>query len=495
MTKKSVLEQALLQVSTLEEAVKHNTKEIMTSVLKEELKDLLKGKEEEDEYPADGENSPEGEENDVTGDKPEDEEPSITDTDAEPDNDADDTDSMGEEPGDEGSFDDGPDVEPDHDEDDETLDMTKASDGEVLKVFRAMKPEDGIVVKRDGNKLEFSVDDEDYIIKLDDEDGEENLSEQHSYSGGKEDEAGFGLGSGEEDWDNDQDESLYEITLDDEEPEGEFHEEVSGEDPFDKSVNSKRNQKAALGGGKKEMGKGGAIGDKDPFDKSANTSRNQKAALGGGKKELGKGGAVGNDDPFNKGANTSRNQKAGLGGKKEVAEEEDTTTEEGDQTESARTAAWGYRPGLKSKKTAYAGNKRDQVGNGGKSLEEQFDALKKQNAEYRKALVLFKEKINEVAVFNANLAYAVRLITEHTTTKQEKLNILKRFDSISTITESKTLYNLIEGELSNKKPIVETVGEKITSTPKTSSSAEVLSEAKAYESPQFRRMKELMGKI
>ena len=48
---------------------------------------------------------------------------------------------------------------------------------------------------------------------------------------------------------------------------------------------------------------------------------------------------------------------------------------------------------------------------------------------YKKALVLFKEKLNEVAVFNANLAYATRLFTEHSTTKSEKLNILKRFDS------------------------------------------------------------------
>jgi hypothetical protein len=34
------------------------------------------------------------------------------------------------------------------------MDMTGASDDEVLKVFKAMKPEDGIVVKKDGNDLE-----------------------------------------------------------------------------------------------------------------------------------------------------------------------------------------------------------------------------------------------------------------------------------------------------------------------------------------------------
>ena len=128
------------------------------------------------------------------------------------------------------------------------------------------------------------------------------------------------------------------------------------------------------------------------------------------------------------------------------------------------------------------------------NIKEEVEILRTQNAEYKKALVLFKDKINEVAVFNANLAYATRLFTEHSTTKQEKLNILKRFDSISLISESKNLYTAIKGELENKKPVTESVAEKIAST-KTSSSTEVLSESKAYENPQFARMKELMRKL
>jgi hypothetical protein len=127
-------------------------------------------------------------------------------------------------------------------------------------------------------------------------------------------------------------------------------------------------------------------------------------------------------------------------------------------------------------------------------LKGQVETLKKQNAEYKKALVLFKEKLNEVAVFNANLAYATRLFTEHSTTKQEKMNILKRFDSASTLNESKGLYNTIKTELGTKTTVTESVVNKISSTPQ-SSSTEVLSEAKAYENPQFKRMKDLMSKI
>jgi hypothetical protein len=127
-------------------------------------------------------------------------------------------------------------------------------------------------------------------------------------------------------------------------------------------------------------------------------------------------------------------------------------------------------------------------------MNEEVSKLKKQNGEYKKALVLFKEKLNEVAVFNANLAYATRLFTEVSTTRQEKLNILKRFDTISTLKESKNLYSAIKTELETKKPVTESVVDKITSAP-SSSSTQVLSEAKAYENPQFKRMKDLMQKI
>jgi hypothetical protein len=131
----------------------------------------------------------------------------------------------------------------------------------------------------------------------------------------------------------------------------------------------------------------------------------------------------------------------------------------------------------------------------GSSINEEVETLKKQNAEYKKALVLFKDKLNEVAVFNANLAYATRLFTEHSTTKQEKLNILKRFDTVSTMNESKGLFNTIKTELGSKTTVTESVATKISNTPSTSSSTEVLSESKAYENPQFSRIKEMMRKI
>ena len=49
MSEKPILEQALLQVQTLEEAVKQNAKGILASTMKQELSDLLKESLEEEE--------------------------------------------------------------------------------------------------------------------------------------------------------------------------------------------------------------------------------------------------------------------------------------------------------------------------------------------------------------------------------------------------------------------------------------------------------------
>ena len=129
------------------------------------------------------------------------------------------------------------------------------------------------------------------------------------------------------------------------------------------------------------------------------------------------------------------------------------------------------------------------------ALQEEVEKLRAKNEEYRKALNIFREKLNEVAVFNSNLAYATRLFTEHTTTKQEKINIMRRFDNVETIKESKNLYQTIKDELGSvEKPMVkESIVENIDRTPSKGSTN--LVENKTYENPQFLRMKDLMSKM
>jgi hypothetical protein len=387
MTEKSILEQALLQVQTLEEAVKQNAKGILASTMKQELNDLLKESMEDEEDVAE-QPTPEEEEADDMSDEGADEEGAeVADDEENLDNempaglDSEEGEDLDSEEGedDEFSSESEEDENPFEDEED-AMDMTSASDEEVMKVFKAMKPEDGIIVKKDGDSVHFSDGDNDYIIKLDDEMGEEIAEDDMSYDDDM----------SEDDMMAD-DEVIYEIELDEEEEE---IEEASHEEDMEEAARTKSNVHGNKGG----------------------------------------------------------QDRAGL-----------------------------------DSKTKY------KAGSG--AINEEVEKLKKQNGEYKKALVLFKEKLNEVAVFNANLAYSTRLFTEHSTTKQEKLNILKRFDGINNMNESKALFNTIKNELETKNPITETVANKISNTPTTSSSKEMLAESKAYENPQFKRMKDLMSKI
>ena len=403
MSEKSILEQALLQVQTLEEAVKANAKGILASTMKQELNDLLKeSMEDEEEVKSEEEmtepkeeeekDMPEqSEEDDETGDEEDldnEDEPSKDiegmDSDMEDEMNSDMEDEMNSDMEDEMDTE-MEDMGSEMEDEEDVLDMTGASDEEILKVFKSMKPEDGVIVKKDGEDISMSNGDDEFIIKLDEEEEESHMEEESDMK--EEEETHMDEGSEME-----EDETIYEIELDDE----------------------------------------------------------------------------------------------------DMNEEEEEEAHEGDMEEAARTK-WNPhgdkggmdRAGIKSKKIFKAGS----------SINEEVETLKKQNNEYKKALVLFKEKLNEVAVFNANLAYATQIFTEHSTTRQEKLNILKRFDSISTLKESKNLYKTIKTELETKKPVTESVVEKITSTPKSSASEKVLSESKAYENPQFKRMKDLMSKI
>ena len=130
------------------------------------------------------------------------------------------------------------------------------------------------------------------------------------------------------------------------------------------------------------------------------------------------------------------------------------------------------------------------------NLRNQVETLRDKNEEYRKALNVFRQKLNEVAVFNSNLAYATRLFTEHSTSKQEKINILRRFDGVESIKESKNLYKTLKEEFSGKqgsKVVTESI-ERIDRVPQSGSASNLI-ESKTYENPQFLRMKDLMSKL
>ena len=161
--------------------------------------------------------------------------------------------------------------------------------------------------------------------------------------------------------------------------------------------------------------------------------------------------------------------------------------------EASRTLGSGKRwgkNGLDKPRTAPRHLRKESI--------EELEVLRGKNQEYKQALDVFRNKLNEVAVFNSNLAYATRLFTEHSTTKQEKINILKRFDNVENLRESKNLYRSIKNELTGESKgdntINESIERNVIKTPSTGSAANLI-ESKTYENPQFLRMKDLMSKI
>jgi len=544
--KKSLVEDTLIQMKNLEEAIQENAKGILASTMKEEISDLVKESLNEAE--------PEEETDEMDSDSDDNEEQESSDLEM----DMDMEDEVSDESEDESEEMMGAEMSLDMDVEDEVpMDLTNASTEELLKVFKAMGEEDGIIVKKEDDKIRLKDDSEDveYLIDLGESVDEQpaDLDEYFYYS--PESEKKFDKETSSRwdinksatddfDLDDESDEEEFDFDLDDESDEEEFDfDELEEKMPMRKSHRVRKMRK------NEEMHEQSFA---DETDSESEKQADIDAML---------------DDIFTESEESEEEEDIVY--EIELDEEDDTNydmTEEAEETDDDYEMSETYdleeafkpkmfkgkNPESKSNKgpkkmsmkkptgkmfgmTPKMGKATKTSGSGVKKIEtkeaartlgmgskfrkgglpkprtaprhlgEDFDfeamnaelvSLREKNEEYRKALNIFRDKLNEVAVFNSNLAYATRLFTEHSTSKQEKINILRRFDGVETIKESKNLYTTIKEELSSKgtTPITESIESKIEKTP-SSGSAVNLIESKTYENPQFLRMKDLMNKI
>jgi len=509
--KKSIVEEALYQIKNLEETLQENAKGILQSTMSEEIRQLVKESLKEQEEVDDETLNIPPSADDVEMD---DEDVEMDDEDIEMDDEDLEMDDEDIEMG-----------------DDETIDMTTASDAEVLKVFKAMGDEDGIVIKKEGSNINLKDGDKEYMIRL----GESNRRYSNIYEDMDMDTMGYdGLAEDDDEYsdedaelyldgepemeemygDNeDEDSVVYEIEMgdnsydtnqmdkmmemyDDEEDEDSELEEMYGDEEdysettemFDDEEDGDENFDRMMEAVKKSLKSKGSENRKGP-----KFSYDKKPNMGGGFNEKRK-------EAFGKGI------KATGTGKPKFEYKSGENMEKGsmkkvETKEASRTYGNGSRSGRGLRK-AITPNRNLVFGKGGvksESVENEVNLLRDKNQEYRKALDIFRTKLNEVAVFNSNLAYATRLFTEHSTTKQEKINILKRFDNVEALKESKNLYRTIKTELnsgnsSSEQKINESIERTVNRTVETGSSANLI-ESKTYENPQFLRMKDLMIKI
>jgi hypothetical protein len=535
---KNLVEEALIQMKQIEDVLSESAKGILSSTMKEEINELVKESlnEQEDE-----------DEMDIDMDSEDDMEMDSED-DMEMDMDDEDDMEIGMDDEDEYEMEDEDDMEMD----DDVIDMRGASQSELLKVFKAMDGDDGIIISKNGEDISLTDEDSDseYLIKLGEQienfgsDMDEEYMEgdyvEEDYDMELDEEDDMELDEDdhmegdyvEEDYDmeldeddtqstidkifENKDEIIYEIEMDEQEEfdmedemdvdmedemdvdmEDDMEMGMEDEEDFDCSNFStasylEKNPKATisdvysylqemgcLGGGNDTIGENYNYlgeGKKGPKFKYKMPTKGFDEKKKEGPKKVGTGKPKFQYDT--NAENTNGKMKTVTGKRKETKE-------------ASRTYAMGSKEGRGLRK-GVTPNRNLHL----EALENQVIDLKQKNNDYKKSLNIFREKLTEVAVFNANLAYATRLFTEHSTTKKEKINILRRFDDVQSLQESKNLYSSIKNELSKgvEPTINESVNRKITNVASTGSSANLI-ESKTYENPQFLRMKDLISKL
>jgi hypothetical protein len=139
---KDVVQEALIRMKQVEDVIAENAKGILASTMKEEINQLVKeslSEQDDDEVELDVDMDDDTEEVDMDMDTDNEDE-------VEMNMDLDLTDMDSESP----------------------IDLTNASDEEILKVFKAMGEEDGIIVKKDGEDIHLTDNnsDNEYLVKL-----------------------------------------------------------------------------------------------------------------------------------------------------------------------------------------------------------------------------------------------------------------------------------------------------------------------------------------
>ena len=534
----NLVEKTLLQIKSIEEAISENAKGILASTMKEEISELVK----ESLFGSKSKKSlHEQEEDDADDLEGMEDEPVDTDDSAEIEDVEMDVEPEG------GEFDItammGAEVPTDNEDELPPLDMTGAKPNELMKVFKAMGDEDGIIVVKDGDNIHLTDNntDTEYIINMGDdsdlsmEEPMENMDESVIYElvfEEKEDETNETEmyeedGDGEEKDDNEDDvnETIYELEVNETmKPVGMGF--GKRRDGMSKSSVNNKGFKEEMADGKKSEKKG--KGPKFSFGKikhgvteseleeedymegwmdeedSIDTMKMEGDYMEGDYMEgdYMEGDYMEGDDMYggNKHDYKRRDgRKMGdVDGHYKDYEMEEGDYMEGDSfadelpgetTEASRTMTYMRR--AQRDRVAAPSQLRKE------SVEKELGLLREKNEEYKKALDFFRNKLNEVAVFNSNLAYSTRLFTEHSTTKQEKINILRRFDNVESIKESKSLYKSIKSELdggSKNDVVTESVQRELSKSPSNGSASNLI-ESKTYENPQFMRMRDLMTKI
>lgn len=427
MKKNNTAEKTVQEAKELTEALKESTKKSFKEIMKEAIDQIISDEDEDEVEDTDIDTVGDDLGNDIDAEDVEtDETPEVSDEE-EP------VEGEGEEAPAEGEADDEwSDMEQfkvgDNDYDFTSLDGEDDADDIVLKVFNKLGDDDQIFVKKDedGN---YEVKDEEtgaeYVIELN-ADAEEAEPEEGDAEGDNIEIELDGDTEGEPEGDEEGDDDI-EIEL------------QGGEDENDEELDEEK-QEFTDSYQKKDAIEG--LNVNEPADKSATYSMDDGAPKGTERPY----GNPGDGEPFE--------QKVNECGGGEPAPTEPMIDEDGSGLNTKHSTKKSTNHINKS-----AQNQRNTSENGefaalkesARKIYNKAKQIQEENKRYKGYIDEIKKSLTEAAVLNVSLTQALKLVVENATTADEKKSILKRFNNVRTLQESKTLYETIKNELKESK--------------------------------------------
>jgi hypothetical protein len=474
---KSIIEEAKLDAKRIQEALNANTKEILRSIAKEEINDVVKESLNEfDEEDVDVDMDVEDGEVDMDAEAPVD-----VDTDsAEMDTlNVDDEDSLEMGDSEEGDLaigdeEEGMGVEASYGDE---MDMTTASDDDVIAVYKKLTGDDEIqIVSNEAGDIELTVNEPgEFVIKTNN--------------------AGVNTDAVE------APEMATDLDLDlDAELDGGEGDEYELADSGDLGIDSE------LEGGEEEE-------DKEEYEESYDMNESQvvyEIAIDEMEDIESIGAPVGNENEDNWAGDNLEggfddNGQNGTGDShgEHIMEEEEIDESipkgvgEAHREPAKANIGQPVAPGAKGVHGVKGGatNENQFVSKADyDKLLKEAKSLKSKASQMAETLQSQRKMLGQIVVFNTNLTNVTRLFTEHSTTKDEKRSIIERFDDeVTNIQESKRLFKTIEKELGNKQPISESVEGKFSK--ETSGSSSNLNENTAYVDKDTKRIMDLIKRV
>lgn len=370
---------------------------------------------------------------------------------------------------------------------DDKYDFSQAEDDEIIRAYKLMKDDDQLVVTKDGEMVHLTDNETgaDYLIDLnsvpeeDEAEGGDNLGE------GDSNQEPFESGNSEDNSDAENDgDTEYELTVDDGQSEdsndgGQYSDEEDNEEDKN-TMDEQRIFEIVLNEYDSNVGYTDNYQKKDVMTNPGMSEPAKSSSVN----DWDAGVPKGTEKPWS-GRKPSKDDKPFTAKKGTTVEE--SFEECGDMFEEDELGDYGEVSDMPVEEGASLGGRRGAIGSGrstgtkqhvpdvsgeknpygkhhvsknaqyyerdaqNESIIRKANAIFEENKQLKKVLNDFRHTLNEAAVTNVNLGKIIKLISENTTTSDEKMEIISRFGKeAKTIGDANALYESISNDLKKK---------------------------------------------